>query len=192
MKEKREEFNFTGILNNTKSVAFSPNGNFIAGGTWNKIVKIWNLKEKRPYPISNCHSGSVLKIAIAPYENLLDSESKKDIPIISNINEFSSDDHIKDSFSTQKIKTNVATLRPGYKFGNKIINSVKDNSLSYIAIFTKINYKYKYRILHLTESYCSNFLLVHLEWGFDLLDIKKEALVDPFWIISYSQNLIKY
>ena len=34
---------------------------------------------------------------------------------------------------------------------------------------------------------CSKFLLLHLDWGFDIFDINKGRVVDPFYIIDYDQ-----
>ena len=64
----------------------------------------------------------------------------------------------------------------------KLLVQKKNDDIDFFKKSTT-NIKYK----RLTRSVCSKFMILHFDWGFDIFDIVKGKIVDPFYIVEYDQ-----
>ena len=76
MKEQKEIFTLSGHLGSVESVCFSPDGKFIASGSNDNTIKIWNLKEQKEMFTLSGHSGSVESVCFSPDGKLIASGSE--------------------------------------------------------------------------------------------------------------------
>ena len=67
-----------GHSGDTRSVAFSPNGQWLASGSRDKTVKIWDPNTGKLLRTLQGHKDTVSSVAFSPYEQLLASGSRDD------------------------------------------------------------------------------------------------------------------
>jgi WD40 repeat protein len=58
------------------SVAFSPDGKILASGSYDKIVRLWDVASGRELQQLTGHAGSVYSVAFSPNGKILASGSK--------------------------------------------------------------------------------------------------------------------
>ena len=56
-----------------ESFVISPNGQFLASGSWDKTIKLWNLKTGQAFRTIRVHTALVLAVAISPDGQILAS-----------------------------------------------------------------------------------------------------------------------
>jgi len=76
LEEKREEFTPVGHQNNVCSVEFSKDGKFLASGSFDFAIKVWNLEEKRKDITLADHWGSVKSVAFSKMRNSSQADLK--------------------------------------------------------------------------------------------------------------------
>lgn len=64
--DSTQPYTLKGHSSDVNSVAFSPDGQFLATGSDDKTIKIWNLKTRQKIHTLNRHSGWIWAVAIAP------------------------------------------------------------------------------------------------------------------------------
>ena len=66
MQERKKVFTLSGHSNTVLSVCFSPDGKFIASGSRDKTIKLWNLQEQKEVFILSGHSELVSSVCFSP------------------------------------------------------------------------------------------------------------------------------
>ena len=61
----------TGHTSNVRSVAFSPDGNTLATGSWDDTVRLWDTKTGAHIRTLTGHTNSVLSVAFSPDGNII-------------------------------------------------------------------------------------------------------------------------
>ncbi|WP_026794402.1 serine/threonine-protein kinase [Planktothrix mougeotii] len=56
----------TGHSTDVKSVAFSPDGRMLASGSWDKMIKLWDVQSQREIATLTGHSTDVISVAFSP------------------------------------------------------------------------------------------------------------------------------
>ena len=67
---------FIGHKDYVCSVAFSPNGKYLASGSWDTTVKLWSVESQKKVTTLQGHSESVHSVAFSPDGKYLASSSE--------------------------------------------------------------------------------------------------------------------
>jgi WD40 repeat protein len=78
----RKQLRLTGHSRPVSSVAFSPNGEMLASGGWDKIVIVWDVRTGKQVTSLQGHTGSVNSVAFSPDGSMLASGSDDKIVIL--------------------------------------------------------------------------------------------------------------
>jgi WD40 repeat protein len=70
------------------SVTFSPDGKYLASGSWDNTVKLWSVESQKEVTTLQGHSESVLSIAFSPVGNYLASGSSDNTAKLWNMENF--------------------------------------------------------------------------------------------------------
>ena len=138
------------------SVAFSPDGNLMAVGTFQGWIKIWNIQSKKLLHSANCHYGNVIALSFDSSSTSLYTFARNGFAVILSLSPFKEIDRRQLKISNAECQMAVydpscTFLAVGYSdgkiglFGNsckalKYVFSASGNQVTHLEFSAKSNY----------------------------------------------------
>ncbi len=78
MESQKEVTTLQGHIDRVSSVAFSPDGKYLASGSTDNTIKLWSLESQKEITMLQGHSDAIISVAFSPDGMYLASGSKNE------------------------------------------------------------------------------------------------------------------